>query len=100
MIYAQQHPVYTRCAKKVDMPEFVKLVRKTCGNIHELSTLAAPCRDTLAEKAKEFGCCWETVMNAYSQLDAQAHHSWRMWQGTLSGKAGITFDGRFFVLCP
>lgn len=31
-------------------------------------------------------------MKAYKQLDPQAHHSWRMWQGTVSGKAGITFD--------
>lgn len=91
-IYAQQHPVYTRCAKRVDMPEFVKTIRKTCGNVHELGTIAAPCHNMLEEHAKDFGCCWETVMKAYKQLDPQAHHSWRMWQGTVSGKAGIVFD--------
>ncbi len=40
-----------------------------------------------------FGCCWETVMHGYKTLDPEAHHAWRMWQGTMSGKAGVTFDG-------
>lgn len=51
----------------------------------------------LAQKAEDFGCCWETVMTAYRQLDPQAHHSWRMWQGTVSGKAGITFGGKVLL---
>jgi nucleoside diphosphate kinase len=29
--YAASHPVYTRCKAKVDMQEFVKDIRKTCG---------------------------------------------------------------------
>lgn len=79
----------TRCTRP---QEFVKTIRKTCGNVHELGTIAAPCHNMLEEHAREFGCCWETVMKAYKQLDPQAHHSWRMWQGTVSGKAGIVFD--------
>lgn len=31
-------------------------------------------------------------MHAYKTLDAQAHLAWRHWQGTLSGKCGITFS--------
>ena len=83
------------CKSDVAIPsqEFVKSIRKTCGNVHELTTLAAPCHESLENHARDFGCCWETVMKAYKQLDPQAHHSWRMWQGTVSGKAGIVFDG-------
>jgi len=29
---------------------------------------------------------------AYEVLDPQAAHKWRLWQGTVSGKGGVTFD--------
>ncbi len=90
--YAAAHPVYTRCAAKVDMPEFVKDIRKTCGDVHELTTVKGPCQSMLNAKAASFGCCWESVMQAYDVLDPQAAHKWRLWQGTVSGKGGVTFD--------
>jgi len=90
--YAAGHPVYTRCAAKVNMPDFVNVVRKSCGDVHELSTITGPCRSMLTKKSREFGCCWESVMKAYDVLDTQAAHKWRMWQGTISGKGGVTFD--------
>jgi len=90
--YAASHPVYTRCAAKVAMPEFVKEVRKTCGDVHELTTVKGPCKAMLTKKSHEFGCCWESVMKAYDVLDPQAAHKWRLWQGTISGKGGVTFD--------
>ena len=31
-------------------------------------------------------------MDAYEALYPEAAQSWRLWQGTLSGKAGVTFD--------
>lgn len=31
-------------------------------------------------------------MQAYETLDPQAAHKWRLWQGTVSGKGGVTFD--------
>jgi hypothetical protein len=31
-------------------------------------------------------------MDAYEALYPDAAQSWRLWQGTLSGKAGVTFD--------
>ena len=90
--YATQHPVYTRCVARVNMPDFVNLVRKSCGDVHELSTIQGPCKSMLEKKSDEFGCCWESVMQAYDVLDAQAAHRWRLWQGTISGKGGVTFD--------
>ena len=89
--YASQHPVYTRCAKAVDMPAFTEFVAQTCGNIHEVSGCAEPCAQALQAKSSEFGCCWETVMQAYAQIDASAELAWRSWQGALSGKCGISF---------
>jgi hypothetical protein len=92
-VYSRDHPVYTRCAKRVDMPEFVKAITSKCGDIHELTTIASPCEHMLRVKAADFGCCWETVMAGYEELDPNAAHKWRLWQGTLSGKSGVTFDG-------
>ena len=89
--YASQHPVYTRCAKAVDMPAFTEFVAQTCGNIHEVSGCSEPCAQALQAKSSEFGCCWETVMQAYAQIDASAELAWRSWQGALSGKCGISF---------
>lgn len=89
--YAVSHPVYTRCKAKVDMPEFVKDIRKTCGDVHELATVNGPCKSMLDAKSTEFGCCWESVMKAYDLLDPQAAHKWRLWQGTVSGKGGVVF---------
>jgi hypothetical protein len=74
------------------MPEFVKDIRKTCGDVHELTTVKGPCQRMLNAKAAAFGCCWESVMQAYDVLDPQAAHKWRLWQGTVSGKGGVTFD--------
>jgi hypothetical protein len=71
------------------MPEFVKTIRKTCGDVHELSTINGPCKDMLQQKSAEVGCCWESVMQAYEALDPQAAHKWRLWQGTVSGKGGV-----------
>ena len=31
-------------------------------------------------------------MDGYQQLYPTAYHAWRNWQGTLSGKAGVTFE--------
>ena len=31
-------------------------------------------------------------MNGYEALYPDAAQSWRLWQGTLSGKAGVTFE--------
>ena len=31
-------------------------------------------------------------VQAYETLDPQAAHKWRLWQGTVSGKGGVTFD--------
>ena len=33
-------------------------------------------------------------MDAYEALYPDAAQSWRLWQGTLSGKAGVTFDAQ------
>lgn len=44
------------------MPEFVKEIRKTCGDVHELQEVQGPCKDMLDQKSEEFGCCWESVM--------------------------------------
>jgi len=90
--FAKLHPVYTRCAKKVDMPAFSDEIQKKCGDVHELKEVAAPCHNAMQMAADRFGCCWETVMDGYKTLDPEAHHAWRMWQGTLSGKAGVTFS--------
>ena len=32
------------------------------------------------------------VMDGYQAIDLYAYHAWRHWQGTLSGKCGITFE--------
>ena len=34
----------------------------------------------LQARSSEFGCCWETVMQAYAQIDASAELAWRSWQ--------------------
>ena len=61
--YASLHPVYARCAKKVDMASFTKVIAKTCGNIHEKNAgCAKPCEEAMKSHAAKFGCCWETVM--------------------------------------
>uniref|UniRef100_A0A6U5AK50 Uncharacterized protein n=1 Tax=Hemiselmis andersenii TaxID=464988 RepID=A0A6U5AK50_HEMAN len=91
--FAKIHPVYTRCAKLVDMPEFSDEIQRKCGDVHELKEVAAPCHDAMQAASDRFGCCWETVLHGYKTLDPEAHHAWRMWQGTMSGKAGVTFDG-------
>jgi hypothetical protein len=92
MEYSMLHPVYTRCAKKADMDSFVQLITKSCGDIHELDTCSAPCAHAMREYSTKVGCCWETVMHAYKTLDPGAELAWRHWQGTLSGKCGITFE--------
>jgi hypothetical protein len=78
--YASQHPVYIRCAKVVDMPAFAHFVAQTCGTIREVSTCSEPCAQALQARSSEFGCCWETVMQAYAQIDASAELAWRSWQ--------------------
>mmetsp|Transcript_4720 Transcript_4720/g.14401 ORF Transcript_4720/g.14401 Transcript_4720/m.14401 type:complete len:330 (+) Transcript_4720:44-1033(+) len=90
--YTTLHPVYARCKSKVDMLGFSLAIQKTCGDIHELNDVAWPCRSAMQDYSKKFGCCWETVMDAYEALYPEAAQSWRLWQGTLSGKAGVTFD--------
>lgn len=92
MAYSMLHPVYTRCAKKADMNGFVDLITKSCGDIHELDSCSAPCAQAMEEYSSQVGCCWETVMHAYKSLDPGAELAWRHWQGTLSGKCGITFE--------
>ena len=79
------------------MPEFVKTIRKTCGDVHELSTINGPCKDMLQKKSAEVGCCWESVMQAYEALDPQAAHKWRLWQGTVSGKGGVCVYLRVYI---
>jgi hypothetical protein len=91
--YASQHPVYVRCAKVVDMPAFSAVIKKTCGNMHDpnVQSCSEPCALAMQAHSSKFGCCWETVMHTYVQIDKPAELAWRSWQGTLSGKCGITF---------
>ena len=92
LVYSAYQPVYGRCKKVVDMPQFSELIAKSCGNIHEYSDVAYPCVQAMAHESSRMGCCWETVMEGYQTLYPEAYHAWRMWQGTLSGKTGVTFD--------
>lgn len=92
LVYAAYQPVYGRCKKVVDMPQFSEVIAKTCGNIHEYEQVAYPCLQAMDKESERMGCCWETVLQGYSTLYPEAYHAWRMWQGTLSGKAGVTFD--------
>jgi hypothetical protein len=92
VVYSAYQPVYGRCKKVVNMPQFSELIAKSCGNIHEYSDVAYPCVQAMAQESSRMGCCWETVMEGYQTLYPQAYHAWRMWQGTLSGKTGVTFD--------
>ena len=32
------------------------------------------------------------MLEGYATLYPEAAHAWRMWQGTLSGKTGVTFE--------
>lgn len=92
LVYSAYQPVYGRCKKVVDMPQFSELIAKNCGNIHEYSDVAYPCVQAMHQESTRMGCCWETVMDGYQSLYPEAYHAWRMWQGTLSGKTGVTFD--------
>jgi len=86
------HPVYTRCSKKADMAAFSKLVLVKCGDVHELSSCSWECTSALQSYANNVGCCWESVMEGYEALDAEAAQAWRLWQGAASGKCGVTFE--------
>jgi len=90
--YASLHPVFKRCMAKAQMHAFSHEIMKSCGNIHELDTCAYPCWRAMTMYSDKVGCCWETVMEGYRHLDWYAYHAWRHWQGTLSGKCGITFE--------
>jgi len=90
--YASLHPVYGRCAKQADMAAFNAEITKTCGNIHELGTCSWTCTSAMSKWSSKMGCCFETVLDAYKFADPTAEHAWRMWQGTLSGKCGVTFE--------
>lgn len=85
------HPVYTRCSKKADVAAFTKEILVKCGDIHELTYCSWTCTQALQSYADHTGCCWETVMQGYEALDANAALAWRNWQGTASGKCGVTF---------
>jgi hypothetical protein len=91
LVYSAYQPVYARCKKVVNMPDFSSVIAKTCGNIHEYSDVAYPCVSAMQQASEHMGCCWETVMDGYQTLYPEAAHAWRMWQGTLSGKTGVTF---------
>jgi len=92
LVYSAYQPVYGRCKKEVNMPAFSELIAKSCGNIHEYSDVAYPCVAAMHKESQRMGCCWETVLQGYQTLYPEAYHAWRMWQGTLSGKTGVTFD--------
>ena len=84
-----------------------------CGDIHELTYCSWTCTQALQSYADSVGCCWETVIQGYEQLDASAGDAWRNWQvyfaiqslfmrysnqlsarvsqGTASGKCGVSF---------
>ncbi|KAJ1472394.1 hypothetical protein T484DRAFT_1840483, partial [Baffinella frigidus] len=85
--YTALHPVYGRCKNQIKLHQFVGTIQRTCGNIHELN-------EAMWAASEKFGCCWETVMDGYQQLYPHAAHAWRTWQGTLSGKAGVTFQDK------
>jgi len=89
--YATLHPVYTRCAKKADVAAFTKEILVKCGDIHELTYCSWTCTQALQSYADSVGCCWETVIQGYEQLDPSAGDAWRNWQGTASGKCGVSF---------
>jgi len=89
--YATLNPVYTRCAKKADVASFTKEILVKCGDIHELTYCSWTCTQALQSYADSVGCCWETVIQGYEQLDASAGDAWRNWQGTASGKCGVSF---------
>jgi hypothetical protein len=51
--YASLHPVYTRCKAKVDMLGFSLAIQKSCGDIHELTDVAWPCRSAMSDYSKK-----------------------------------------------
>lgn len=85
------HPVYTRCAKKADIAAFTKEILVKCGDINELTYCSWTCTQALQTYSDSVGCCWESVLQGYEALDANAEQAWRNWQGTASGKCGVTF---------
>ena len=90
--YASLHPVYNRCAKQADLTAFNAEITKTCGNVNELSTCSYSCTSAMRKWSSKMGCCFETVLDAYKHADPSVEHQWRMWQGTMSGKCGVTFE--------
>jgi hypothetical protein len=76
---------------QVDMPHFAAVIARTCGDMHELDSVARTCTAAMSAAAADFGCCWETVMGAYEALAPRQARAWRLWQGALSGKAGVEF---------
>ena len=90
--YAALHPVYHRCAKQADLSAFNTAITKSCGNVHELATCSHSCTSAMNEWSSKMGCCFETVLDAYKVADPAVEHAWRMWQGTMSGKCGVTFE--------
>ena len=51
--YTTLHPVYSRCKAKVDLLGFSLAVQKTCGDIHELTDVAWPCRSAMQDYSKK-----------------------------------------------
>jgi len=90
--YAMLHPVYNRCAKQADLTAFNAAITKSCGNIHELGSCSYTCSSVMAQWSAKMGCCFESVLAGYKYASPAVEHSWRLWQGTLSGKCGVTFE--------
>lgn len=91
--YEMFHPVYNRCQKSANLHEFTAAITQSCGNVHELETCSYSCTSVMRQWSAKMGCCFETVMDAYKFADPATEHAWRMWQGTMSGKCGVTFEG-------
>ena len=89
--YSALHPVYNRCSKVAKMEAFADAITRSCGNVHELSSCAYTCTSEMWAWSEKMGCCFETVLAAYAAAAPEAEHAWRMWQGTMSGKCGVTF---------
>ncbi|KAJ1486004.1 hypothetical protein T484DRAFT_1891564, partial [Baffinella frigidus] len=95
--FAAQHPVYAGCAGEIDMAAFSREIAQKCGDMQTESACAAPCAEAMRSHARSFGCCFETILESYEDLDPPAAVDWRRWQGAVSGKCGVSFSDR---ACP
>jgi len=69
-------------------------VDRNCGDLYTATACTASCKQSAIGLSQYMGCCWQTLITGFTNVEPNAAHAWHTWATNLQNICGVSIAGQ------